>query len=133
MQKGFSYLQALLVFSLSLLLFSSAYLVLQGTLRSLEQPAQIVSPLLDMLSTDLQFATKVAHTGSSLTITTTDDQYRYALLNKRLARLREGILYLSPATPNITTFSVSTTDEYYYTLTLATPLESETRIVRRRN
>lgn len=133
MQKGFSYLQALLVFSLSLLLFSSAYLVLQGTLRSLEQPAQIVSPLLDILSTDLQFATKVAHTGSSLTITTTDDQYRYALLNKRLARLREGILYLSPATPNITTFSVSTTDEHYYTLTLATPLESETRIVRRRN
>jgi hypothetical protein len=132
-RKGFSYIQAIITCSLSLLLIAYSLVILQSTLHILQRPPQLVSPLLDIISTDIQYATAVQADTDSITVTTPDDQYRYTLLNKRLARIRDGILYLSPATPNLTTFTVNTTDNRYFELTLATAYENQTRIVRRRN
>ncbi len=133
MRKGFSYIQAIINCSLSLLLIAYSFTILQNSLRLIQRPPQLIGPILDTISTDLQYATAAHSDTDSLTITTSDDQYRYALLNKRLARIREGILYLSPATPSITVFSTKTTDNRYFEITLATAQESQTRIVRRRN
>jgi hypothetical protein len=110
-----------------------SFQLLQTTSKTLSRPPRIASALLDTIASDLKYALDVEHTETSLTVTTADDHYRYAVLNKRLARIRDGLLYLSPVTPSITTFSVTTTDARTYQLTLTTAHESETRLARRRN
>jgi hypothetical protein len=131
-QKGFSYIQALITVSLSLFVLALSLTIFRNTLKFLDQPPRILPAVLDTIGTDISYARTVHALQNTVYITTEDDQYHYSLINHRLAKVRDAIMYLTPATPVITTFTVST-NTVFYELQVATNTEQETRIFRRRN
>lgn len=101
MRKGFTYLNLLVYTALFLILFGAIsavfYPLLQKNFKTLNElkTNQELNRVVDTIAADIGFADKVSVAGNSFIYETNGITYEYMLKNKRIARKKDGYVYLT--------------------------------------
>lgn len=139
MRRGYSYINLLVYLSLFLVLLgivSSLFYPLInksfGQLKVLKQEQEI-SRMLDLLAEEVRFADQILKTGTVFLFSRKNLQYEYLLKNKRLARQKEGVLYLTGKDNLIEDFSIQPVEPGLFNILLKTENKIFQRLARKRN